>query len=62
MSREAQPKRPRGRPILPDAAKAVRLNITISRAAIAILDERGAGRAREIERLIIESATPRESQ
>jgi hypothetical protein len=52
------PKRSRGRPTLPDDAKAVRLNITLSRRAIAILDERGVGRAREIERLIIESATP----
>lgn len=47
-----------GRPFLDPAQKYIRLNITLSPKALAILDQRGAGRSQEIERLIIESATP----
>jgi len=46
----------RGRPRVAEADKAVRIAITLSPAALAILDERGAGRSQEIERLIRESA------
>lgn len=44
-----------GRPTKADEEKRIRLNITLSPAAVAILDERGAGRSQEIERLILES-------
>lgn len=54
MSTEA--KRPRGRPPVPDDRKAIRITITLSPAAKAILDERGNGISPEIERLIMESA------
>lgn len=44
-----------GRPHLDPAEKFIRLNITLSPAALAILDARGNGRSQEIERLIHES-------
>lgn len=44
-----------GRPPLAEHEKRVRLNITLSREAIAILDRRGNGRSQEIERLIFAS-------
>lgn len=45
----------RGRP--PKNDKSVRINITLSPAALEILDGRGAGRSQEIERLILQSAS-----
>lgn len=41
-----------GRPTLDPAEKSIRINITLSREAVKILDSRGSGRSREIERLI----------
>jgi len=46
----------RGRPTLSAGDKAVRINITLSPAALGILDARGGGRSQEIERLIIDSS------
>ncbi len=51
----------RGRPRKDDADKSPRINITLSPAAIAVLDERGNGRSQEIERLIMESASTRKA-
>lgn len=45
-----------GRPPLEDHKKRMRINITLSPEAIAILDQRGNGRSQEIERLILASA------
>lgn len=47
----------RGRPPKAVGEKSPRINITLSPAAIAVLDERGNGRSQEIERLIMESAS-----
>lgn len=44
-----------GRPPLAERDKRVRINITLSPEAIAILDRRGNGRSQEIERLILAS-------
>lgn len=44
-----------GRPAISEDRKSVRINITLSPAAIAALDARGNGRSQEIERLIQKS-------
>ncbi|MDQ0349717.1 hypothetical protein [Ancylobacter vacuolatus] len=53
----ATPKRPRGRPPVADDSKAVRINISLSPEAVALIDARvePGQRSKEIERLIMES-------
>ncbi|MBS9476258.1 hypothetical protein [Ancylobacter radicis] len=50
-------KRPRGRPPVDDDAKAVRVNISLPPAALAVIDARvgPGGRSQEITRLIMAS-------
>lgn len=55
MTDEPQTPRRRGRPRLLAEERTVKINITLSPGALAILDARGAGRSQEIERLIHQS-------